>query len=110
MSWNEEYLAWVRQEAKRMKSDGCTGVADAHVDCCYEHDLAYRTGKDPRSAFRNGWQDAPILPRSEADARLRRCIQDESPFGVLSPMSWVRWAGVRLGRFVGIPYGPDNAN
>lgn len=75
------------------ETDGCTGVKDFYVDCCYLHDRAYRTGR--------GFDGEPIS-RREADARLRRCIQSRSRFGRLSPMSWWRWSAVRLfGGFLG---------
>jgi hypothetical protein len=106
MAKNEAYWQWVREEAERVGSDGCTGVPDFHLDCCLEHDLAYRSGRDPRVAFRNGWDAAPDLERAIADERFKQCIQDESPLGKLSPMAAVRWLGVRLGRFLGVKYGP----
>jgi hypothetical protein len=82
-----DYWARVRRRAKELKSDGCSGVPDFHLDCCLEHDIAYRTGHTV---------DGEPLTRAEADARLRRCIQKDSSLGVLDPMSWWRWAGVRL--------------
>lgn len=87
MTPNAEYWQRVRARALELGTDGCTGVADVYVDCCYEHDIACRTGADV-----NG------QPATWAGAawRLRRCIQERSRLGVLSPLSWWRWAGVRL--------------
>lgn len=80
----------VRQRAAELNSDGCTWVADFFLDCCLEHDIAYRTGCDV---------DGNPTTRAETDARFRRCIQSRSKLGRFSPMSWWRWAGVRvLGR------------
>lgn len=95
LSWPEHldrwHTAWyrkrIRQVAGFMKSNGCTGVPDWHVDCCFEHDIAYRSGHDVL-----GYK----ITRREADKRLRWCIQMESPFGIFSPMSWWRWLAVRL--------------
>ena len=68
-------------------SDGCTGVPDFYLDCCVIHDLAYKYGIDP-------WGQ-PVT-RAEADAGLRKCIQQKSKLRWFSPMSWWRYAGVRL--------------
>lgn len=93
--WTDEYRELVRAKAIELKSDGCTGVPDFHVDGCYEHDIAYRTGKD---IYGN-----PIT-RAEADRRFRIYHQKHSylaklKLGFFSPMAWWRWAGVRvLGR------------
>lgn len=68
-------------------SDGCTGVKDYYIRACHEHDYHCLEG---RTLFYD-----PIT-RREADARFRHVIQMLSPLGRLSPMSWWRWAGVRL--------------
>jgi hypothetical protein len=81
------YRRRVVRWAKAMGSDGCSGVSDCYVIACYDHDIAYRSGHD---LF------GQPLTRAQADARLRWGIQNESPLGRLSPMSWWRWAGVRL--------------
>lgn len=60
--------------------DGCTGVADIYVECCHNHDAHYWLGD---------------ITRAEADKEFRQCMQEMSPFGVFSPMSWWRWAAVR---------------
>lgn len=94
MYWN-----WVRVRAAELESDGCTGVPDFYADCCLEHDLAYRTGLDPRASFVG--RSIPIS-RAAADRRLRECIQARSKFGRFSPLSWTRWAGLRLLNFLRI--------
>lgn len=68
-------------------SDGCSGVADIYIRACWEHDYHYRFGRT--------LSGAPIS-RRQADARFRQVIQELSPAGVLSPVSWWRWAGLRL--------------
>lgn len=83
----DEYWELVRKEAKELLADGCSGVPDFHLDCCLEHDIAYRTKKTVLGE--------PIS-RRQADAQFRRCIQRRSKFGKISPMSWWRWAGVRI--------------
>ena len=87
------YLAYLAEWAKT-QSDGCTNVPDFHLDCCWAHDYAYQTGLDPYQHFKGF-----VVPVSKAktDSTFRRCIQRESVFGCLSPMSWWRWGGVRLG-------------
>ena len=90
--WTHEYRALVRAKAQELESDGCSGVPDFYLDCCYEHDIAYRTGCD---VYGN-----PIT-RAEADRWFRISIQNHSilakvKLGFLSPVSWWRWAGVRI--------------
>lgn len=85
---NVDYRRMVARRARQLKSDGCSGVADFYIIACYDHDIAYRTGRD---IFGN------VLTRAQADARLRWAIQHESCFGRCSPMSYWRWAGVRFG-------------
>lgn len=83
---------WVRvlQKAKDMKSDGCTKAKDVYVHCCYEHDIHCRFGTTV---------DGEPITRAEADKQLRECFQQTSVLGKLSPLSWVYWAGVRVGAF-----------
>ncbi len=84
---DEAYWKRVRAKAKELRSDGCSGVSDLYLDACYEHDIAYRTGHTV---------DGEPRTRAQADEDFRRTIQDLSPLGAASPLSWVRWAGVRL--------------
>ncbi len=67
-------------------ADGCTGVPDFYLLGCLEHDIAYRTHKDPLCK--------PIT-KAEADQRLRWYISNNSVFGDLSPMAWWRWLAVK---------------
>jgi hypothetical protein len=93
-----EYREWVREEARKIGSDGCSKVAEIHRDCCLEHDLAYFYGRDPRAAFvTRSWSLAAKISRSETDARFRECNQDADPLGKASPLAFWRWAGVRVG-------------
>ena len=68
-------------------SDGCTGVPDWYVAGCIEHDFYYRTKMD--------FTGKPVS-RSYADKRLRLVTQKLSPVRHASPISWVRWTGVRV--------------
>ena len=77
----------MRKKASQLNADGCSGVPDFYLDACLEHDIHYRT---------HAWVNGDPIFNSEADTRLRRVIQSRSLFGVLSPMSWWRWAGVSL--------------
>lgn len=86
--WSDpEYELSVRTQAVFNGTDGCTGVPDFYKLGCYEHDIGYATGKDPIGN--------PIT-KKECDKRFRWYIQMKSPFGVLSPMSWWRWAAVSV--------------
>ena len=76
-------LMWARSH-----SDGCTGVPDFYLEACSEHDFHYRYGMT--------LYGQPITFR-EANTRFRRVIQMLSWWGVLSPVSWWRWAGVSIG-------------
>jgi hypothetical protein len=74
--------------AESIGSDGCTHALEVDVDCCWEHDWAYVTGTTPRGV---------VVTKAEADQRFRDCAQRRSSFRYFSPLSWWRWAGVRLG-------------
>lgn len=82
----DEWAAIVSQAAM-LGVDGCTNAIDRSVLCCYEHDIAYRTGKDFRGQ--------PIT-RAEADRNFRRCVQSFAKLGKWSPTSYLRWAMVRM--------------
>ena len=88
MNKDKEYWKKVAHKAIDLESDGCTGVPDFYIECCYEHDIHYRTHKTLEG------QD---ITRAEADKQLRECIQSKSKLGIFNPMSWWRWLGVRLG-------------
>lgn len=81
------YWVLVRDRAADLESDGCTGVKDVYVECCYEHDISYRTCADLEGEPTSKKQD---------DARFRECIQERSRFGKFSPMSHWRWLGVHI--------------
>jgi hypothetical protein len=93
------YKDWVQHEASIINSDGCTAVSELYHYCCLEHDLGYHYGRDPRVAHERGWQAAPPINRSEVDKRFRQCIQSHSKLGKWSPVSWIRYAGVRVGGY-----------
>jgi hypothetical protein len=103
------YWDWIKAEAKKANSDGCSFVPDWRLPCCHEHDIAYAYAKDPRDAYRhwrnltiadeqaNGWWDlAEPITRGEADKRFRQCNQKKSKLGKWSPFAAWRWVGVRL--------------
>lgn len=90
------YWERVRLRATELGSDGCTAVTEFRKDCCFEHDIAYMTGADV-----NG---IPVT-RDHADAEFRRCMQSRSIFKAFSPVSWIRWFGVRVAR-PWVNYGP----
>lgn len=85
---NALYWTRVQERAKELGSDGCTNVTELYHSCCLEHDIAYRTGMDVNGT---------VVSRRHADAEFRRCMQSRSPLGRISPISWIRWIGVRIG-------------
>lgn len=89
-AWNKIYWSEIRTWANNLKSDGCTGVADWMVWACLEHDCHYRMHHDLKGN---------VLTKAEADYIFRVRMQQGSALGVLSPISWWRWAAVSvLGR------------
>jgi len=107
------YWEWVRSEAALIDSDGCTGVSGLFLECCWEHDVAFFHGKDPRAAYRlfndlpelsrvNLWLHAPDISFEDANARFKKCHIQRTKWGWLgwiNPMTWIRWRGVvRLSR------------
>ena len=84
--WTASYVQLVEIIAAALHADGCTGVPDFYLLGCLEHDIAYRTHRDPYGH--------PV-DRDTADKRLRWYIQMRSPFGTVSPMAWWRWLAVR---------------
>ncbi|KKN74082.1 hypothetical protein LCGC14_0394220 [marine sediment metagenome] len=91
-----DYADQVRGEAEYIRSDGCSGVLDIHVDVCYEHDIHYATHR----CFYLGDE----LTQEDADRYLKWGIQYHSCLGRQSPMAlWRYWAlskkkGLGLGR------------
>lgn len=81
------YWEKVRFTAHQLETDGCTGVADIYVDSCYEHDIHCRTH---RTVY------GRALTSADAAAIFRERIQEFSWLGRLSPVSWWRWAAVRV--------------
>ena len=82
------YWQRVKETARELGGDGCSGpTLQFHRACCDEHDIHYRTGRR---------LDGQPITRREADAAFRRCMQERSPMGALAPMSWWRWAAVRV--------------
>lgn len=82
-----KYWDAIRRRAAELASDGCTLVADFYLDACLEHDVHWRTGRT---------LDGALISTRQANLRFRYVIQNRSPFGRLSPMSWWRWAGVSI--------------
>ena len=86
----DDYKKRVRLLADLLNSDGCTLVIDWYLPGCYEHDIGYETGHDPRGY--------PVT-RATVDQRFRWYIQHHSLFDGWSPMAVWRWFGVRLGGY-----------
>ena len=99
---NSAYWDWIKAEALRTHSDGCTGVSEWHHECCLEHDLACLFGKNPLSAFEVGWDLAAEMSRSQADKMFAGCNFDHSSGGGGYLRSLIRYWGVRAGAMIGI--------
>lgn len=86
-AWNKIYWSRVKAHADRLQSDGCSGVPDYLWWTCLEHDIHYRTHQ---------MLSGDVIDRETADYIFRVRIQQGSGFGRFSPVSWWRWAAVRL--------------
>lgn len=87
---NPDWERRVRERAKALGSDGCTAVSEWNQICCLHHDIMCRTHMDI---------DGNPVTREEADHLFRECNRLRARLGLsyLSPRSWVRYVGVRLG-------------
>jgi hypothetical protein len=67
---------------KPFVTDGCSlWIDDGWGEpCCVEHDIHY-------------WCGGESQERSDADAALRRCVDERAPAG----LAWLMWLGVRVG-------------
>lgn len=103
------YYTWIRLEAAKVHSDGCTGVSEWHQECCFEHDLGCLYSRDPKEAFRlfqagnlEPWVFAEEISRSEVDKRFALCNFTLSSGGWGYTRALVRYWGSRIGSFLGI--------
>lgn len=79
---NDGYRYKVRREARRIKSDGCSGpTLPMYEDGCFEHDIHYAIHKD-------FYEGVEIL-QEDADRMMKWYIWTHSWFGRWSPMA--RW-------------------
>ena len=83
------YWEKVRQRARQLHSDGCSGVPDFPwaKTACQEHDIHYRT---------HGTLMGDPITKRHADWRFARRIMRAAPLGVFSPTAWLYYAGVVL--------------
>ena len=96
------YWVWVRREAEKINSDGCSRVTQAFKSTCFEHDLSYYYGRDPRTAYAaflcghpDPWSEAKPITRRDADKLKADRLQARGPVGVL--FSTWRYVGIRIG-------------
>ncbi len=82
-----DYWRQIRERAAEDGFDGCTGVTNAHRDCCLEHDLHYRT---------HATLDGDPITKAQADRRFLDCMKRRSKLGTLSPLAWWRYLAVRF--------------
>ena len=99
-AYGVDYAHRVREEAKRIISDGCSGVLDIHIVVCFEHDLHYAHHADFYTFYNEP------LEQEDADRYLRWGIQHFSSFGRCSPMAW--WRFTALSRKKGLGLGRES--
>ena len=87
-TFRPEWEARVKARALALGSDGCTMAAEWNRVCCWHHDVMLITGMDI---------DGNPVTREEADALFWECNRRRTRFSILSPRSWARWVGVRMG-------------
>ncbi len=78
----------IRRIAKALNSDGCTMVSQYCQDCCYLHDIHWKTGRDPDTG-------QPVS-YAEANAIFRDCVREKSRLKRCSPVALIRYWGVSL--------------
>lgn len=81
------YWSIVREWAETSGSDGCTHALELRVSACHEHDY--------HCVYHETMYGARITS-AQAAWRFRQVLAWQSSVGVFSPMSWWRWAAVRL--------------
>lgn len=98
------YVEWIKSEAQKINSDGCTAVSEWNKWCCFEHDLGCHYKKDPRKAFElylyglsDVWAMAPEMSRREADKRFAKCNLSNARDLVGFVRTGIRYIGVRIG-------------
>jgi len=104
------YWQWIEQEARIMRSDGCTVVSDWHKECCWEHDLACYFMADPRRAYElycadplsAYWMNGAEMSRRKADYMFGDCNHEWSITKAGRIRSFLRFLGVRIGAFLNI--------
>jgi len=91
VDWSQVDWEQIRERARELDSDGCTRVTQLYQDCCFLHDILWRTGEDLHGNR---------VDFATADRLKRDCIRYRSRFGRYSPLALWRHAGLRLfGRF-----------
>jgi hypothetical protein len=83
---NKIYWERLRRWAELYGSDGCTGVPEYYHESCVEHDYHYRYAKT---------MYGDDVSFEQANQRFRDAIQMRSRLRWFSPVSWVRWLGVK---------------
>lgn len=96
------YWSFVKYEATKIDSDGCSWVSELYHPCCLQHDLGYYYARIPESAYSyylqdvvGYWDKATTASKDEIDVAFRDCIQKRSKAKKWSPLSWIRYAGVK---------------
>lgn len=95
-----KYWEWVEEQAKLIKSDGCTHALELARKCCWEHDLAFYYGRDPRHAYTCGWRRADKIGFVETNNRLGGCLPWWLKYRWLAVMGggWILWCDHRRKR------------
>lgn len=84
MTKDSNYWKLVEAKAKELGSDGCSGVSEWNQECCYEHDIAYKTGANVYGVKQT---------RKETDDAFYECNKKRR---VSTPRAFIRWLGVRI--------------
>jgi hypothetical protein len=101
----EDYRDWLRREALKIESDGCSHALEVRRDHCLEHDLSYHYGRDPQDAYRlwklghsSPWTDAISVGKVTADWRLGWGSRLLWRFPATLLGGWLIWRGKRKDR------------
>ncbi len=83
-SWRDKLKAFKALGMRLdLSNDGCSNAPDFNFkECCVEHDFYYRNDEGITG-----------VSRSEADKRLRKCMQKKWK---LPLMPWIYWGAVRV--------------
>jgi hypothetical protein len=96
------FYEWVKEEARLIHADGCSGGTNLEGICCLIHDLEFYYGKSVTDAYSyarlghlDPWMKARPVTYDDANRHFRSCMFRESTLGYLNPRGWLRYWAVR---------------